>query len=257
MRQRKSKKSNEEHVKTDRYLITYADLITLLLGLFVILYAASQVDDEKYKELKNALNSYFSSPDDKPLSGGEGVLDGYKGNIPDPILSRKESKSLDEITRNAEESLKEMIADSTIVLTRSDKELKLTLSENLIFESGKAEVRSEGAPVLDTLSAILQGIEYQITVDGHTDSAPIRTFRYESNWHLSVARATNVAYSIIRKGVAEHNIVIRGFGAQRPISENISDSGRARNRRVEITIAEQPVDALSTQGYIPEDSLAD
>ena len=86
-------------------------------------------------------------------------------------------------------------------------------------------------------------------MDGHTDSTPIRTFRYESNWHLSVARALNVAYLLIEKGIPKNNLIIRGFGDQKPIASNNTAESKAKNRRVELTISYLPSDAQSTDGY--------
>jgi chemotaxis protein MotB len=101
------------------------------------------------------------------------------------------------------------------------------------------------------LSSALHGLgkDQEIDIDGHTDSDPIRNFRYPSNWHLSVARAANIAYSLTEKGVPEYSIVVRGFGATRPIADNASPEGKAKNRRVEITITDLKQNTPTTQGY--------
>ncbi len=242
--------------KTDRYLITYADLITLLLGLFVILYASAQVDEEKFKEYSKAFSNFFEDGKNSVLKGSNGVLNGFKGTLPGPVNPKKPNKTLDQVASETQTALKKYMDDGTIMLKRTDKELILTLSEKLLFESAKAEIRDEGLKVIDSISNVLRGMEFQITVDGHTDSKPIKTFRYESNWHLSVARALNVAYLLIKNGVPEKNMVIRGFGAQRPVADNTTPEGQARNRRVEITITELPENALSTEGYSSGDSAA-
>jgi flagellar motor protein MotB len=126
----------------------------------------------------------------------------------------------------------------------------------MLFESSKAEIQPNAYPVLDTLANILQGVDYQISIDGHTDSDPIRTFRYESNWHLSVARAVNVGYYLIQRGLPEVNTTIKGYGAQRPVAGNDSPEDKARNRRVEITLKKLESDDPSTGGYAAEDSAA-
>lgn len=244
-----------EETKTDRYLITYADLITLLLGLFVILYASAQVDEEKYKELSNAFSSYF-----QPGSGadnGNGILKGSKTALPNPSNPLKSDKSLVQIAEQTEQSLRKYIDEGSIKIKKSDKEIILILSEKLLFESAKAEIRQEGKNVLDSVSKFLTGIDYEIKIDGHTDASPIKTFRYESNWHLSTARALNVAYLMVRNGMPEKNLVIRGYGSQRPVSDNATEEGRTLNRRVEITITDLPDDALTTKGYSVKDSTDD
>ncbi len=248
------RKNNEvEAPSSDRYLITYADLITLLLGLFVILYASSQVDEEKYKEFSAAFQDYFKSTKEQVLQGGNGVLEGHKNGIPEPILPNPSEKSFEDFSKNAENALRGFIENGSLDIKINKAEIVVSLPEELLFQSGKATVQPAGEVVLDTIARFLSGIPYQLTIDGHTDATPIRTFRYQSNWHLSVARATNVAYSLIQKGVPEPNLVIRGFGAQRPISDNASNEGRAMNRRVEITISQLSGETPSTEGYEYED----
>jgi len=233
----------------DRYLITYADLITLLLGLFVILYASSKVDEEKFKEFSKAFNMYFDNPG--VLEGGDGVMEARKDNIPEPILPHPNQKTLDEIMQEAEAALSGLLDDGKLSIKRTPGGIMLTLPEILLFESAKAVVQPEGEKVIDTLASILRGIgtDMLVTIDGHTDSNPIRTFQYESNWHLSVARATNVAYRMMQMGLPEYNVAIRGFGSQRPKVDNSNPNNRAINRRVEVTISELPDDAPSVSGY--------
>ncbi len=243
------RKKSSNKIDTNRYFITYADVITLLLGLFVILYASSKVDLEKYKEFSQAIDKYFKTPGEKPLKGGGGVLEGRKDGIPEPIFELGSKKSLDDIFSETSVRLKEYIDKGLVKIKKVKSGVVLTLPEKLLFKSGKATVQQKAMPALDTLASILRGIPFQITVDGHTDSDPIRTFVYESNWHLSVARATNVAYSLIERGAPEHNMVIRGFGSQRPIDENKTKEGKAKNRRVEISVTSLPPNAASKEGY--------
>lgn len=235
--------NNNHGGEKDRYLITYADLITLLLGLFVILYASSQVDSEKYKEVSSAFTKYFRSEPANVLSGGEGMLDGNRGAIPEPMLLPREAKSLDEIQKETEEALSTFITKGMLSLKKTDAGIVVVMPEKLLFSSGKAEIQTDGLKAIDSLSKVLQSMRYMIMVDGHTDSSPIKTFQFESNWHLSVARALNVGYRMIRSGVPEENFVIRGFGDKRPVSDNISTEGKMQNRRVEIIISQIKSDA--------------
>lgn len=237
---------------TDRYLITYADLITLLLGLFVILYASAQIDEEKFKDVSAALSSYFKS--DNPASvnnAGNGNLNGGKSILPNPIISPngKNEKTLEEIKKDSEKKFENLLKNGKIRIEQTSKGLVITMQEELLFKSGSASIERGGLGLLDTLAGILQGVNYEVEIDGHTDSDPIRTFKYESNWHLSGSRAVNVAYSLIMRGVPESNMSFRGFGAQRPIAENSTLAGKAINRRVEITISELPPGAPSEEGY--------
>ncbi|MBI5324301.1 MAG: OmpA family protein [Ignavibacteriae bacterium] len=247
---RKLTEEEEAKVSKDRYLITYADLITLLLGLFVILYAASQVDEERYKELSKAFKDYFKSTKEQVLQGSGGVFNGHKDAIPEPIMPNPGPKSLEEVTKQAEESLGMYLQKGLISIRSSQNELVLALPEQLLFKSGKADVEPQGVPVLDSIANIIKNVDFQITVDGHTDDVPIRTFRYESNWHLSVARAMNVAYKLITRGIRQENLIVRGYGEQMPVADNLTEEGRTKNRRVEVTVSNLPTKTLSKEGYL-------
>lgn len=239
----------EHNTGSDRYLITYADLITLLLGLFVILYASSQVDREKFKEYSAAFSEYFTAQEDKILQGGDGVLQGNKKGVPKAILNPASAKSLSEISLELSNSLSEYIKQGSIEIKEIDGGFAIVMPEKMLFESAKASIQPFAYTLLDTLAGALKGINMELSVDGHTDGIPIKTFQYESNWHLSVARATNVAYALIQKGVPDQNLVIRGFGSQRPVAPNNDEFGRAKNRRVEITIKEKSAAAPTTNGF--------
>lgn len=233
----------------DRYLITYADLITLLLGLFVVLYSTAQVDQERFKEFAIAATDYFRTKDLKVVEGGEGIFEGRRDGVPEPILPAASSKNMEEITEEVREKLAAFINSGGVEVIATEGGIRLIMQEKLLFPSGRAELITEGNRALDSLASILSNWQMTIEVDGHTDSDPIKTFQYESNWHLSSARALNVAYSLIRKGVPDFNLVIRGFGPQRPIADNTTPEGKARNRRVEIGIGPLTNQSPSVDGY--------
>lgn len=246
---KKTKRTQHGHINAERYLITYADLITLLLGLFVILYASSSVDEKKYKAFAAAFAEYFKSAPEAPLPGGSGVLPGNKTGVPSPILPPQPVLNIAELYSKIETHLNEYLKKGTLKIQRSNGTITIILPEQIIFPSARAEINPSGGVILDSVATALQNAPFLITVDGHTDSDPIKTFQYESNWHLSVARALNVGYMLIRDGVPEHNLSIRGFGETRPIADNATLDGKGQNRRVEITISELPPDAPSTKGY--------
>lgn len=250
------KKPHEEQetgrTSPDRYLITYADLITLLLGLFVILYVTSRVDEEKYKEFAKAFADYFK-PEAKEEAQGSGldIFKGVRKGIPEPVMPFPERRSLQEIQADVQKQLSEYISRGEISVVTRGGNVVITLPEKLLFRSGRAEIETEGITILEKLSKALIGLakNQEIAIDGHTDSDPINNFRYPSNWHLSVARAVNVAYLLIQKGISEHSLVVRGFGSQRPIADNSTLEGKAQNRRVEITISEVKANIPATKGY--------
>lgn len=230
-----------------RYLVTYSDLITLLLGLFVILYASAQVDEGKYRAMSAAFAQVFNAQDSAKTSG-KGILPGDRkiavGNSAGNKVSS--AKSLEE---QAENILGSFIREKGVKVSLSGSSLVLTLPEMLLFKVGDAELSAGSNELLDSLASLLSKAKMLINVDGHTDSTPIHTFRYQSNWHLSTSRAINVAYSLISRGIAESDVVVRGFGSQRPVGDNSTAEGKQRNRRVEITVSEFPTDAPSTAGY--------
>lgn len=252
---KKLQKKEEETGRTsaDRYLITYADLITLLLGLFVILYVTARVDEERYKEFAKAFAEFFSSKENKDNLQGDGLSPflGAKKGIPEPVLPYQDRRSLKEIQADIVKNLEGYLKKGEIAIESKGTNLVITLPEKLLFKSGKAEIEPEGEVVIARLATALYGLakDQEVAIDGHTDSDPIRSFRYPSNWHLSVARAVNVAFFLINKGVPEHSIVVRGFADQRPISDNSTPEGKAKNRRVEITISEQKTNVPNIKGY--------
>ncbi len=245
----KKKKDTEHKASHDRYLITYADLITLLLGLFVILYATASVDNGKYSEMSKAMSEVFKSNKSEVLQGSGGVLPGPKDGIPEPIMQNPARKSMQDIKNEADKSLAKFITEGKLQMVQTSDGLKLTLPERLLFLSGKADIQQEALQVLDSLAVVFNVNNFLITVDGHTDSDPINSFRFASNWHLSTGRALSIGYYLINKGMNETNVVIRGFGAQRPVADNMTPENKAKNRRVEMTISQLPTNALSTEGY--------
>lgn len=251
LQKRRSSSREEGHTPgPERYLLTYADLITLLLGLFVILYASSQVDSGKYREYASAINQYFNN---EAPDKGNGVMPGQQG-IPQPIFPAGSEKTLDQINQEVSQAMQELTASGTVTLERTSSGLTIMLSEKLLFDSGEAEIQPGALRSLDSLSAILRGISQSIIIEGHTDNIPIRSFRYESNWHLSVQRALTVAYYCINNGIPQTNLTISGYGSERPLASNSDAAGRARNRRVAITIKELPQNVPSNEGYITSDT---
>ena len=202
MKKKIFQEEDKEEEKTDRYLITYSDLITLLLGLFVILYASAQVDESKYKEMSNAFATVFKSSGKQNVDG-KGILPGHKQGVPNSIMPNNKTKSLTVIESKAEEVLGSFVRNSGLKIQKIGEKLVLTLPELMLFASGKADIQGGGQELLDSLASLLSNTDMLISVDGHTDSTPIKSFRFESNWHLSTARALNVGYGLVGRGVPE------------------------------------------------------
>ena len=227
----KKKRAQEEPENHERWLLTYSDLITLLLGLFVILYAMSKVDATKYAEVAAALGGVFGGGESGKITvvkGGNGIL-----QLPIPVIP----KERDEVQKQVEEGLQNYLKAGRITLTSDERGLTLHVAEELGFASGSADPKQEMLRVLDTVSAIVLRLPHDIRVEGHTDDVPINTLMFRSNWHLSAARAVNTAYYLIEnKGVSPDKVCFAGYGEFRPLVPNSSEPNRAKNRRVDIVI---------------------
>jgi chemotaxis protein MotB len=233
----KKKHREEEPENQERWLLTYADLITLLLGLFVILYAMSQVDKTKYQDFVSALTQQF---------GSKSVLAGHKGISFDPSTKTGRAQSpkfafkrvprKERISSQLSILLKKQIESNQVMIKDTKDGIAINLLELLMFETGKADIRPQAEETLDAIADFLSQMNNRIRVEGHTDNIPIHTAVFPSNWHLSVARAMNTGYSLMEKGVPQQRISIAGYSEFQPVAENDSPENRAKNRRVEIVI---------------------
>lgn len=225
---KKKRGGHQEHESSERWLLTYADLITLLLGLFVILYAMSKIDAGKYQELVAALGGVFGS-------GSSGVVQGSQGVINLPIQSGPSERQ--RIEANIRSALHLDSQSIPITISHNERGVTVHLMEELLFASGRAELKQASLTTLDTLAAVLRGLPHDIRVEGHTDNVPINTATFPSNWHLSVARAVRTAYYLIsRDGLDPGRVAVAGYSEYRPLRPNTSAEHRARNRRVDIVI---------------------
>lgn len=233
---RRKKQHSEEHENLERWLITYADLITLLLGLFVVLYSMSQIDLNKYQQWISAFSQLFGSGG--VLAGGKGILvtpaPPKLGS--DAIASSGQAPHQQNLEAQINAVLSSNIQSKKIIITTTTEGLTIHLLERLLFESGSADLKPEARAVLDTLAEILKFLPNKIKVEGHTDNRPINTVRFPSNWHLSVARALNTAYYLMSKGISPEKISVVGYSEYKPIASNDTEENRAKNRRVDIVI---------------------
>jgi chemotaxis protein MotB len=217
----------QDHGNSDRWLLTYADLITLLLGLFVILYAMSKIDAGKYAEIVSALNGVFGSP--------KGALAGNAALLPSPNTTLQTERQ-----RIAQEIRSALDLDSQklpIAVTENERGVTVHIMEELLFPSGSADLKRASLNAMDTLAGILRRLPNDLRVEGHTDNVPISTAQFPSNWHLSVARALNVGYYLIlQHGLTQERVTIVGYSEYQPLEKNDTPEHRAQNRRVDIVI---------------------
>jgi len=241
---RRARHQEHEHENHERWLITYADLITLLLVFFVVMYSISRADLEKFQRVSSSLRAAFN-------------LDVLEGAAP----ARRIATPLEQDPRFAAYLgvRAEMMALLTrLGLDRESAEVELTyegivihLSDALLFPPGQAQLRPEAARVLDGIAAILAALPNQVRVEGHTDNVPPPAGAYPDNWELSVMRAVSaVRYLTDVSGLPPERLSAVGHGQYRPRADNSTLEGRRKNRRVDIVIV-QPVPGPPSGAGLP------
>jgi len=219
-----------EKDRSERWLLTYADLITLLLVFFIVLYTMSQVDKKKFEAMSQSLSIVFGGV------GRGGVLEPGRSIIPGDKIY-KEHREM----QNTEEKVRRMIAqkglEGKISTDLGPRGLVISVKDTLLFEVGSAELTSAAKEIVRSVAHILAETPNAIRVEGHTDNIPIRTAKFYSNWELSTARATNVLqYFIAQGGIAPERLSAAGYGEYKPSVPNTSSRNRALNRRVDIVL---------------------
>lgn len=204
----------------ERWLVSYADLVTLLLALFIVLYATA--DANRARAIAAAVRAQFEGESAPPA--GRGVLPGgdslasIQASVEHAVAAR------DSLRRNAR-------------VRREGRALIISLTEAGFFAPGDANVRdAEALASVDALAAALAGESAPVRVEGHTDSLPISNARYPSNWELSAARASAVLSRLAAAGVAPSRLSIAGYAGERPVAPNDTPQGRALNRRVDVVV---------------------
>lgn len=258
MKRKQGKKQNSE-----RWLLTYSDLITLLMILFVVLYALSSVDQGKYKMLSDSLSEALGNRNSQGgsgvLNGSESILDGGSGILDNDGSTNESTEETTEppteadtnessITESQEgkllkiqtdiiEILKNSDIQNDVYFTIEDRGLVISFVDNIFFDSAQADIKEEMKQDIDKIASVLQTIDNSICIEGHTDNVPISTSMFASNWQLSCVRAANVAqYLAEQDGIAPERLSAAGYGEYKPIATNDTEEGRSKNRRVNFVI---------------------
>ncbi len=229
---RKKKHEEEEHENHERWLLSYADFITLLMIFFIIMYAMSNLDKGKYEQLTAGLNQAM----------GDGSAIAHSGTKVggDVGTGTYEYEKLEKVKKEVDKYLKESSLSDSISTTIEKRGLVLSFNDNLFFDSGKADIKPEQIDKFTKIGEIIKESTVKdsyIRVEGHTDSVPMNNELYKSNWDLSVMRSSNVAQILINKaGVKAEKVSATGYGEYRPKADNNTDEGKSANRRVDILI---------------------
>lgn len=266
------KKRIEEVENHERWLVSYADFITLLFAFFVVMYSISSVNEGKYRVLSDSLVTAFRDParslqpvqvgalmraplqSENPFDQEAPVIQLFKVPVPDrPVQERAGEKvepgakaagideeQLDEAARqladSIESAMSELVDEGLIDVRRDQRWIEVEIKSSILFESGSADLSVQAQPVLRQLADKLKSLENVIHVEGFTDNVPISNFDYLSNWELSAARAASVVHLFTRLGIDPQRMAAIGYGEFRPVAENGTPEGRARNRRVVLVI---------------------
>jgi len=255
-------KLEEEHVNHERWLVSYADFITLLFAFFVVMYSISQVNESKYRVLSNTLTETFNKPkfklnpielgettDSTPASAVEldslAIMD-REGRGDAEVEGREETVAADaeqlppqlqQISEQMASAFADLMRQQLVTLRGNEQWLEVALSSSMLFSSGEAALSDKAEPILRKVAVILRDQPNAIRVEGFTDNIPIATSRYPSNWELSAARAVSVVQFLSGEGVQPVRLMAIGYGEFHPVADNLSESGRARNRRVVLMIS--------------------
>ncbi|HEY0264306.1 MAG TPA: flagellar motor protein MotB [Granulicella sp.] len=240
-----SRKKHPEHVNHERWLVSYADFITLLFAFFVVLFASGQSDHKKQEQMASAMQTAFNPAAFFELHTKKPTVTEDMGAHAAPTIA----PALDQqppsiIARQLEEKLGKLLADKSkasglppgsLIVRTTNEGIVVSLQEAGFFASGSAEVRPSSLPVLAAVAAALP--KTALRVEGHTDDMPIHTQQFATNWELSSARAASIARYLLDHNVANPTqLSIAGYAEYHPAASNDTEEGRARNRRVDIIL---------------------
>lgn len=232
----------------DRWLVSYADFITLLFGFFVVLYAFSKADHARQVQVTRAIDTAFHQMGVLPGStqGSPGVAGSGKETpaLPTNIVMGEEvmapaavKDDLHRIQHDLTQALSNQVASHTVSIQMGRDGLVISLRENGFFSSGSADPRPEALPTLRKIAAMLGQEPYDVRVEGHTDNQPIHNAHFDSNWELSAARATRIARMFLAIGaIPPERLSAAGYAEFHPVASNNTPAGRAANRRVDLVI---------------------
>ena len=213
------------------------------MAFFVILYSASNVNQKKYEKLANSMSYAFT--------GGSGIIDGGEnadlssGDNELSLLIQTEEEKLQSIEGQVDSMIDELGLKDSVSTSIEERGLVISFNDRIFFDSAKADIKEEMNSKFVSLATILNKIDNYVRVEGHTDNIPIKNEYFNSNWQLSSIRASNVVEFFIEKGnISPDRLSAVGYGEYRPISDNNSEDGRSKNRRVDILILNNKYDNI-------------
>ncbi|MDU9389224.1 flagellar motor protein MotD [Pseudomonas japonica] len=237
----------EEHENHERWLVSYADFITLLFAFFVVMYSISSINEGKYKIMSQALIGVFSESErstrpipigeERPLSTRPAQPLVKDSEQTDAGLAQSSADPLKSITDQVMEAFGDLIKSDQMTVRGNELWIEIELSSSLLFGSGDAMPSDIAFNLIDKVASIIKPFANPVHVEGFTDDQPIRTAQYPTNWELSSARAASIVRLLAMEGVNPARLASVGYGEFQPIASNATADGRAKNRRVVLVIS--------------------
>jgi chemotaxis protein MotB len=258
---RRRRRSTGDANNHDRWLVSYADFVTLLFAFFVVMYSISAVNEEKYKAFSSSLETAFNEKN-RQLKEISAIQAAAQANAaisaaePNPVLEEmatgfdlaNEKKQLALVSDLLTESLGPLVDKNLVSIKKKDYWIELELNSELLFLSGDAELATGAKPLLQKIAKEFKTLPNAINVEGHTDTNPISTPEFPSNWELSSARATRVVQEFIKEGIDPVRLSAIGYGQYHPVADNGTEEGRFKNRRVVVLLISQGFSRYGTSG---------
>ena len=246
------RQKHEEHENHERWLVSYADFITLLFAFFVVMYAISSINEGKYRVMSDSIQDAFKNAptSDKviyiPAPAPQGAETGKVQIQPIPVKATEASQAEVERQQRRENMksvagsllnvMESLVKGGQVKVTESNRGISIEINASLLFDPAQAVLNQESVQVLTAVARVLASDTHQVQIEGHTDNLPIASPVFPSNWELSSARASSVTRLFVDNGVAPQRIVVIGYADNRPVDSNDTPEGRARNRRVTVMI---------------------
>ncbi|MBC9250453.1 flagellar motor protein MotD [Pseudomonas alcaligenes] len=241
------RRHHEEHENHERWLVSYADFITLLFAFFVVMYSISSINEGKYKVLSESLVGVFSEPErsTKPIAVGD-----ERPHTTEPDRSMVEDNPnsttaidspgadpLQEIASSVQEAFGDLINSNQLTVRGNELWIEIELNSSLLFPSGDAVPNDMAFTLVEKVAKILAPYQNPVHIEGFTDNQPISSAQFPSNWELSTARAASIVRMLAADGVDPARMAAVGYGEFQPVADNATAEGRARNRRVVLVIS--------------------
>jgi chemotaxis protein MotB len=262
------KRRPEEHENHERWLVSYSDFITLLLALFVVMYAVSHVNEGRYRAVAGSLVAAFGNQPNQlnpqpiatmapdalpPIHGPMGDSTGdyliAKRARRAAEAQRRQQEKMEIIARDVMAAFDPLLKNGQVRISQSNLGVRVEIDASLLFAPGQAVLQEESSRVLESVAQVLKNVDHAIQVEGHTDNIPIVTEKFPSNWELSAVRASSVVRLLIDNGVEAVRLTAVGYGENRPLEPNDSEEGRKHNRRVTVMILSTALDTPANSSY--------